>query len=467
MKPTFQNTLNHSLEEYIVSGLIPKPEFTTIHHIESNETTTLHQKFSILGSISNYHWWNYICCSGQVSASSSHVNLHEHLMFHPSCDTNENNLREKYLPKSPRNRLMYYIINEHIYSKTAITATLKQLIEIDEGSKQISSLCETTTGEEDGPPHKKRRKVAHRIVKLTPDILCDALKMTLSSHTSSRHRSLYSIFTQQLITDGLISWRHHSSMKETVVLSDYDTTTGVLLPLSYVHVNCITTNEAPGYILTCSCNMYELMKSAAISKSSFVDDDTTVLDHETLTCMHCRFYKEHLHQFKDSLHIIDSSTSLRDKIKQSLEFMNNPVVLLGPASDKGSTKFSVKSNDHLAVVHMNFLKSGICYITCTNGECAAKMVNKKKMPKQFNISNTQNVCDHLHTVYANIEVIRDIFPLHFITNTDSTTEIQYEEHVDIPVQAEQNMDDIHIVETEVTYRYVMKCFPCYMRLMYL
>ena len=59
-----------------MSGHIPKPEFTTIHHIECSETTTLQHKFSILGSISNYHWWNYICCSGQVSASSSHVNLH-------------------------------------------------------------------------------------------------------------------------------------------------------------------------------------------------------------------------------------------------------------------------------------------------------------------------------------------------------------------------------------------------------
>ena len=56
LKPTFKNTLNDSLEEYIVSGHIPKPEFTIIYHIECNETTTLQQKFSILDSISNYHW---------------------------------------------------------------------------------------------------------------------------------------------------------------------------------------------------------------------------------------------------------------------------------------------------------------------------------------------------------------------------------------------------------------------------
>ena len=152
---------------------------------------------------------------------------------------------------------MYYTINDYIYPKSVVTTTLQHLLELDGSNSHLSPSLGSNEDVHNQP--RKRRKVACRILKLTPDVLCNALNIKhikTATETSSSNRSLYSIFTQQLITDGFIAWRHHSENQETVVLNDYNTATGILLPLSYVHVNCIDTNQS-GYILTCSCSMYE------------------------------------------------------------------------------------------------------------------------------------------------------------------------------------------------------------------
>ena len=93
---------------------------------------SLNDQFTLLSSISNYHWWQYIGCDGDISCKSFHVNLHEHLFYHPSCDISDDNLRQKHLPKSPRNRFMYYILNGDIYPGAEV-ATLKHLLKIDNG----------------------------------------------------------------------------------------------------------------------------------------------------------------------------------------------------------------------------------------------------------------------------------------------------------------------------------------------
>ena len=89
---------------------------------------------SNIGSIFNYHFWHFIHCDRQVSVGSFHVKLYECLLCHPCGDMIEDNLRPRYLQKSLRNYLIYYILNENSYPKLTL-ATFEQAIRIDMSEK--------------------------------------------------------------------------------------------------------------------------------------------------------------------------------------------------------------------------------------------------------------------------------------------------------------------------------------------
>ena len=58
-------------------------------------------------------------------------------------------------------------------------------------------------------------------------------------------------------------------------------------------------------------------------------------------------------------------------VKSSVQFMNDPVLLLGDVLCTGTTKYSVKEDDYFSLVTVNFASS-ICYIKCHSGFCAAQ-----------------------------------------------------------------------------------------------
>ena len=101
------------------------------------------------------------------------------------------------------------------------------------------------------------------------------------------------------------------------------------------------------------------------------------------------------------------------------------------------------------------MKSGVCYATCTNGECAAKMLNKKKMPKEFSISDSKNVCTHLSSLYANMEVVRNLFPSYFLSNTNTSPE-SFAEDAYIPQEEEENLEDLNLMANEVLFCQVLQ-----------
>ena len=197
---------------------------------------------------------------------------------------------------------MYYIIND-IYPASAVAATLKQLIKIDK-KEETSVFPDENQSITDIAhlPHKKYRRFASHILKLTPDILFKSLGISNSviSNCADKNRSLFNVFSQQLLTHGFILWWQHSPMQDTVILNDYDSSTGLFQPLSYVHVICVMENsgDESSYLLKCSCHGYKVMQCVCLSDSageSPIED--SVLDHKSLTCMHCRFYKEYMHSF--------------------------------------------------------------------------------------------------------------------------------------------------------------------------
>lgn len=411
-----QHIWDTALHEYILSGVTSELCTTLITHLEQENPTSLAQQFTALGSISNYHWWHYIRCDGQVSTATFHVNLHEHFLYHPSCEDTDGCLRYKHLPKSPRNRLMYYILNEDVYPGLA-QATLKELIKIDTDGEL--SPFHSISEEAEEPPQKKRRKHSSKVLTLTADILCNSLGMEPShvKNYADSNRTLYTVFSEQLKTCGTTMWRQHSSLQDTIVMSDYDCKSGFLSPSSFVHVTCTfpTENHEENYLLKCSCQAYSVMQNIAISNVTTPCGDS-VLDHKSVTCMHCRFYKEHLLKHRLKLENRNNLEVYSKEMRASGANLNDPVVLLGIADVSGTTKLSVTFENTHAMVHINFTPSGACYANCQNGECCARMLNKKKVPKEVSVQNElQNLCGHIKTLHANLEILRKIFPLYFAT----------------------------------------------------
>ena len=83
------------------------------------------------------------------------------------------------------------------------------------------------------------------------------------------------------------------------------------------------------------------------------------------------------------------------------------------------------------MVHINFYQTNSCFANCQNGECKSKLMNKKKIPKLTTIQEHDSVCNHIQTLFANFEVLENIFPEYFsstIVNEDMEY-VQYHEDV--------------------------------------
>ena len=74
-------------------------------------------------------------------------------------------------------------------------------------------------------------------------------------------------------------------------MNDYNLTTGYLMPQSFVHVSC--TNEDGNLFLRYTCRIYDIIQRAAKQETPLSSGEEFVPNF-SLTCMHCRFYKDHL-----------------------------------------------------------------------------------------------------------------------------------------------------------------------------
>ena len=137
-------------------------------------------------------------------------------------------------------------------------------------------------------------------------------------------------------------------------------------------------------------------------------DDEQYL-HQSLTCMHCRFYKDHLVNTYEK--ICNSTMTLTRPlaiVKESLQHMNQPIQLMGNVIDRGTTKFSVKGTNSYSIVHISFYL-GKCMSTCLDGVCTSLFKRHKKIPKRISISNRSKCCSHLNMLCDNIEYVKAFF----------------------------------------------------------
>ena len=248
---------------------------------------------------------------------------------------------------------------------------------------------------------------------------------------------MYTKFKEQLISDGAIKWRLHERQVDICAMNDINPTTGLLVPNSFVHVTCRRHSNGE-MMVTCTCDIYNLIQRAATKNLEILPGKDTVLDNN-LTCMHCRFFTENLTNMHDSMNNQSSENSeIFQIVQSSFQYMNDEVQLLGSVHSKASTKFSVKGDGTYAIISITFPHNK-CYAKCQNGTCKARMQNRKKIPKQFRVSSASHLCSHIKTLQKHIDYVKSFLPL-LLQKENNEVETENNERND----NEQNVDDFGI-----------------------
>ena len=110
-------------------------------------------------------------------------------------------------------------------------------------------------------------------------------------------------------------------------------------------------------------------------------------------------------------------------VKRSLQYINEPYVLLGNMHLTSTTKFSIKGleEDKYSTVHITF-EYGKCIVTCTHGMCAVQMHNKNKIPKSAKVENFKGHCLHIQTITVHMESVKSYFPEYFESDHENFQE---------------------------------------------
>ena len=185
----------------------------------------------------------------------------------------------KYQPASPRNRLMMYLKQENDEELSEYIDYMK-FIDTEENPEDV----------EMSEPQPKQRKLTARVKKIhkekgikeciTPDV-----QAIIDECVSDR--GVYTTFKSQLLTTGLIKWRFSEGGKDICVMNDINSTSGCLIRNSFVHVSCEEFED--GLIIKCNCEIYKFLRNSLFKE----DKENPELDPNT-SCMHCRFFNEHL-----------------------------------------------------------------------------------------------------------------------------------------------------------------------------
>ena len=366
-----------------------------------------------------------------------HIEYKQHILYQMDSATPTTDFKKrKYPPSSPRNRLLYLLMSSNEDETNSYWNTLKYLVAKDTGAEDQEEIYfEPTEGY--APPIKKRRRHTRRIVQVTDTALYESIGAGLctSINCANPARTIYCDFREQLITDGIIRWRTHTEEMDICLMNDYHPSTGVLLPNSFVHVTSYTDEDDA--VLKCTCIIYGLIQRCAKQGNELWPEDELIRD-ASLTCMHCRFYRENLLTAYDRC--MEGNITISkplEKVKESLQYINDPIQLVGSVLPSLTTKFSVKGEEDTSTVHVSF-PSGRCYAKCMNGSCAANLRNKKKITKTVSLKEKDKLCPHIATISEHLDNFKSYFPDHFEGSPDE------EEPVNRPFPDVTNTEDVNV-----------------------
>ena len=170
--------------------------------------------------------------------------------------------------------------------------TLKKCCEFPEDESTIDESFQHPTEE---PSRKRRRKQSARTVSVTVWAVFQHVgcNVTAELNSSNKNRILYTTFKEQLITEGTIMWRYHDDLEDVCVMTDYNSTTGLLQPQSFVHVTALKMDDGET-ILKCTCEIFNIIKSAGHQETPLWPENKELIPDASLTCLHCCFYQNHL-----------------------------------------------------------------------------------------------------------------------------------------------------------------------------
>ena len=194
---------------------------------------------------------------------------------------------------------------------------------------------------------------------LTPNQLWRATnKMDINEHQNHapQYRSLYTKFSEHLLTEGNIKWRLHERGTEICMMNDVDRDTGVMKPNSFVHVT-YTTDENGEILFTCTCKVFDFICQTAHQQNPIWPLEDTIPD-TSFTSLHCRFFKDYLINVctKVQSKRMEALPPALSMVKRSFHFINEPYVLMGNVHLTFTTKFSVKGfeDNTYSSVHLTF-----------------------------------------------------------------------------------------------------------------
>ena len=311
---------------------------------------------------------------------------------------------------------MYLLSN----GEEGLHATLKRCLEIPQEQNLINDTIEQPIEE---PVKKRRRKQSSQTVSVTARSVFQHLgcQSTAELNSSNKNRTLYNRFKEQLLTEGNIIWRYHDDLEDICAMTDYNSTTGLLLPQSFAHVTAIKLDDGET-ILKCTCDIYNVIQAVGLQQTPLWPQDEELIPDSSMTCMHCHFFRNHLLGVYEKLQTTNTDLNMIEStVQTSLQFMKNEVVLLGNVIPQGSTKFSVKGKQSYSVLHISFAQN-ICEVKCTYGMCCANVKNKKKIPKRLPVDQVPFLCEHIKTLTKHIEYVKSLFPEFFNSVDDPSNE---------------------------------------------
>ena len=260
---TVKKEVESLFETHIEEG-IPDESPETQHlqlfsHISSLPLGSRKQQFMLLSSISNFHHFGYPSVTEQTRIiKPTHVNYIEHLLYDPDAKENVNgDMIRKYIPTSPRNRLMYFLVVGHVQLWTLI-----KYLQTCDSQTHTHGLQEDIADEiELFPPAPKKCKQGPRIVSVTARSIVEEVGADLNNvlNSADSNRTIYKIFKEQLVTEGIIGWHYHNDTTDVCIMNDVNTSTGFMMPNSFVHITSHAQKDQDP-IIKCTCAIFDLIQ---------------------------------------------------------------------------------------------------------------------------------------------------------------------------------------------------------------
>ena len=212
-------------------------------------------------------------------------------MYDPDAKENVNgDMIRKYIPTSPRNRLMYLLVVGR-----AQLWNLMKYVQTCDSQTHTDSLQQDIADEINSfPPPPKKRKQGPRIVSVTARSIVEEVQANLNNvfNSADSNHTIYKTFKEQLVTEGIILWHYHDDTTDVCIMNDVNTATGFMMPNSFVHITS-HAQEDQDPIIKCSCAILDLIQQSVKQQTKLLPgQEEELIPDAQLTCMHCRFYKE-------------------------------------------------------------------------------------------------------------------------------------------------------------------------------